>query len=98
VYVWISSFLTILNVSGRNDIRAEFHVISSALSKEMGMMETQLKLWKDAALKTVALREKAHSLSEIEGVGYLHKLPFHFLSHLLCDWCFTEIYLNNLSL
>ena len=62
VYVWISSFLTILNVSGRKDIKAEFGVMSSALSKEMGMMETQLKRWKDAALEAVSLREKAHSL------------------------------------
>ncbi|RHN56218.1 hypothetical protein MtrunA17_Chr5g0427091 [Medicago truncatula] len=57
-----------------------------------------LKRSKDAALKAVALREKAHSFSEIEWEGYSHKLPFHFLSHLLCDWSCTEIYLNNLSL
>ena len=61
MYVWIS-FLTILNVSGRKDIIAEFRVMSSALSKEMGMMETQLKQSKDAALEAVSLREKAHSL------------------------------------
>lgn len=36
--------------------------MASALSKEMGMMEAQLKRWKDAAHEAVSLREKAHSL------------------------------------
>ncbi|XP_024639849.1 E3 ubiquitin-protein ligase BRE1-like 2 isoform X2 [Medicago truncatula] len=49
---------------GRKDIKAEFGVMSSALSKEMGMMETQLKRWKDAAHEAVSLRAKAHSLRE----------------------------------
>jgi len=62
VNVWIYLFLTILDVSGRKDIKAEFRVMSSTLSKEMEMMETQLKRWKDAALEAVSLREKAHSL------------------------------------
>ena len=38
--------------------------MASALSKEMGMMEGQLKRWKDAAHEAVSLREKAHSLRE----------------------------------
>lgn len=38
--------------------------MASALSKEMGMMEAQLKRWKDAAHEAVSLREKAHSLRE----------------------------------
>jgi len=60
------SFLqvTLLNVSGRKDIKSEFHVMASALSKEMGMMEGQLKRWKDAAHEAVSLREKTHSLRE----------------------------------
>jgi len=39
--------------------------MASALSKEMGMMEAQLKRWKDAAHEAVSLREKAHSLREV---------------------------------
>ncbi|KAG4953209.1 hypothetical protein JHK87_038803 [Glycine soja] len=64
VHVIGSQFLTSLNVSGRKDIKSEFHVMASALSKEMGMMEGQLKRWKDAAHEAVSLREKAHSLRE----------------------------------
>ncbi|MCH98180.1 E3 ubiquitin-protein ligase BRE1-like protein, partial [Trifolium medium] len=48
--------------TGRKDIKVEFRVMASALSKEMGMMEAQLKRWKDAALEAVSLRDKAHSL------------------------------------
>ncbi|XP_068485528.1 E3 ubiquitin-protein ligase BRE1-like 2 isoform X2 [Phaseolus vulgaris] len=51
--------------TGRKDIKSEFHVMASALSKEMGMMEAQLKRWKDAAHEAVSLREKAHSLREV---------------------------------
>ncbi|KEH42364.1 putative aminoacyltransferase, E1 ubiquitin-activating enzyme [Medicago truncatula] len=50
--------------TGRKDIKAEFRVMASALSKEMGMMDAQVKRWKDAALEAVSLREKAHSLRE----------------------------------
>lgn len=39
--------------------------MASALSKEMGMMEAQLKRWKDAAHEAVSLREKAHSLRSL---------------------------------
>lgn len=42
--------------------------MASALSKEMGMMEAQLKRWKDAAHEAVSLREKAHSLREVLNV------------------------------
>ncbi|KAI4308406.1 hypothetical protein L6164_031486 [Bauhinia variegata] len=48
--------------SGRKDIKSEFHVMASALSKEMEMMEAQLKRWKDSAHEAISLREKAHSL------------------------------------
>ncbi|PNY08645.1 E3 ubiquitin-protein ligase bre1-like protein 2-like protein [Trifolium pratense] len=48
--------------TGRKDIKVEFRVMASALSKEMGMMEAQLKRWKDVALEAVSLRDKAHSL------------------------------------
>ncbi|XP_027333941.1 E3 ubiquitin-protein ligase BRE1-like 2 isoform X2 [Abrus precatorius] len=48
--------------TGRKDIKSEFHIMASALSKEMGMMEAQLKRWKDAAHEAVSLREKANSL------------------------------------
>ncbi|XP_062076724.1 E3 ubiquitin-protein ligase BRE1-like 2 isoform X2 [Humulus lupulus] len=48
--------------SGRKDIKAEFHVMASALSKEMKMMEVQLKRWQETADETLSLREKAQSL------------------------------------
>ncbi|KAL2317031.1 hypothetical protein Fmac_030907 [Flemingia macrophylla] len=54
--------------TGRKDIKSEFHVMASALSKEMGMMEAQLKRWKDAAHEAVSLREKTHSLRQALGM------------------------------
>ncbi|PQP94614.1 E3 ubiquitin-protein ligase BRE1-like 2 isoform X2 [Prunus yedoensis var. nudiflora] len=48
--------------SGRKDIIAEFRVMASSLSKEMGMMEAQLKRWKETAHETLSLRDKAQSL------------------------------------
>lgn len=61
--------------------------MASALSKEMGMMEAQLKRWKDAALEAVSLREKAHSLrAELSGKVIL---PYIFCFHLLSDRPFT---------
>ncbi|KAL9458951.1 hypothetical protein AB3S75_007774 [Citrus x aurantiifolia] len=48
--------------SGRKDIKAEFRVMASALSKEMGMMEAQLNRWKETADEALSLREKAVSL------------------------------------
>lgn len=72
--------------------------MASALSKEMGMMEAQLKRWKDAAVEAVSLREKSHSLrAKLSGKVILTKC-LHFISHLLYDRSSTEIYLDNLSL
>ncbi|KAJ4839600.1 hypothetical protein Tsubulata_040519 [Turnera subulata] len=51
--------------SGRNDIKAEFRVMASALSKEMGMMETQLNRWKQAAHEALSLREQSQSLKDL---------------------------------
>nr|GMD19321.1 E3 ubiquitin-protein ligase BRE1-like 2 isoform X1 [Ipomoea batatas] len=48
--------------SGRKDIKAEFQVMASALSKEKGMMRAQLNRWKDAAQESLSLREEAQSL------------------------------------
>lgn len=48
--------------SGRKDIKAEFRVMASALSKEMGMMEAQLNRWKETANEALSLREKTVSL------------------------------------
>ncbi|KAK7826783.1 e3 ubiquitin-protein ligase bre1-like 2 [Quercus suber] len=48
--------------AGRKDIKSEFRVMASALSKEMGMMETQLKRWKEAAHEALSLSEEAQSL------------------------------------
>ncbi|XP_043693434.1 E3 ubiquitin-protein ligase BRE1-like 2 isoform X2 [Telopea speciosissima] len=51
--------------SGRKDIKAEFHVMASALSKEMGMMEAQLNRCKETACEAISLREEAHSLKAL---------------------------------
>ncbi|PIN10960.1 E3 ubiquitin ligase involved in syntaxin degradation [Handroanthus impetiginosus] len=55
----------VMQDSGRNDVKEEFRVMSSALSKEMGMMESQLKRWEKTAEEAVSLREKAQSLSAL---------------------------------
>lgn len=47
---------------GKKDIKAEFRVMASALSKEMGMMEMQLNRWKDIASEALSLREEAKAL------------------------------------
>lgn len=47
---------------GRKDIKSEFRVMVSALSREMGMMEAQLSRWKDTAHEALLLREKTQSL------------------------------------
>lgn len=36
--------------------------MASALSKEMGMMESQLKRWKDTAHEAASIREKVQAL------------------------------------
>ncbi|OWM86582.1 hypothetical protein CDL15_Pgr015617 [Punica granatum] len=51
-----------LQDSGKKDIKAEFRVMASALSKEMGMMEMQLNRWKDIANEALSLREEAVAL------------------------------------
>ncbi|XP_042514647.1 E3 ubiquitin-protein ligase BRE1-like 2 [Macadamia integrifolia] len=51
--------------SGRKDIKAEFHVMASALSKEMGMMEAQLNRCKETAREAISLREESHSLKAL---------------------------------
>ncbi|KAK2976991.1 hypothetical protein RJ640_019211, partial [Escallonia rubra] len=54
-----------LQDSGRKDIKAEFQVMASALSKEMGIMEAQLNRWKETAHEALALREEAQSLKAL---------------------------------
>ncbi|KAI8573059.1 hypothetical protein RHMOL_Rhmol01G0249200 [Rhododendron molle] len=51
--------------SGRKDIKAEFHVMATALSKEMGMMEAQLNRWKEIAHEALSLREESQSLKDL---------------------------------
>ncbi|XP_011010702.1 PREDICTED: E3 ubiquitin-protein ligase BRE1-like 2 isoform X3 [Populus euphratica] len=51
--------------SGRNDIKEEFRVMASALSKEMGMMEAQLNRWKQTAHEAVSSREQSKSLKAL---------------------------------
>lgn len=48
--------------SGRKDIKNEFQVMTSALSKEMGMMETQLIRWKQIAEEALSLHKEAQGL------------------------------------
>ncbi|KAL7116262.1 hypothetical protein ACP275_04G231700 [Erythranthe tilingii] len=54
-----------LQDSGRKDIKDEFQVMASALSKEIAMMESQLNRWKQTADEALSLREKAQSLSAL---------------------------------
>ncbi|GFP96126.1 E3 ubiquitin-protein ligase bre1-like 2 [Phtheirospermum japonicum] len=51
--------------SGRKDVKEEFQVMASALSKEMTMMENQLNRWKGTADEALSLREKAKSLNAL---------------------------------
>ncbi|KAF8403945.1 hypothetical protein HHK36_012052 [Tetracentron sinense] len=51
--------------SGRKDIKAEFRVMASALSKEMEMMESQLNRCNETAHEAISLREEAHSLKDL---------------------------------
>lgn len=57
--------LKVVYVSGRKDVKDEFQVMTSALSKEIGMMESQLNRWKQTADEALSLREKAQSLSAL---------------------------------
>ena len=51
--------------TAREDIKGEFHVMASALSKEMGMMESQLKRWKETGHEAVTVREKVQALETL---------------------------------
>ncbi|KAJ6713454.1 E3 UBIQUITIN-PROTEIN LIGASE BRE1 [Salix purpurea] len=51
--------------SGRKDIKEEFRVMASALSKEMCMMEAQLNRWKQTAHEAVSLHEESKSLKAL---------------------------------
>ncbi|KAH6829801.1 histone mono-ubiquitination 2 [Perilla frutescens var. hirtella] len=51
--------------SGRKDVKEEFQIMASALTREMGMMESQLNKWKGTADEALSLREKAQSLSAL---------------------------------
>ncbi|GMI89160.1 histone mono-ubiquitination 2 [Hibiscus trionum] len=51
--------------AGRKDIKAEIRVMASALSKEMGMMEAQLKRWKETAHEAISLHEEAQALKAL---------------------------------
>ncbi|XP_076913440.1 E3 ubiquitin-protein ligase BRE1-like 2 isoform X1 [Bidens hawaiensis] len=49
----------------RKDIKAEFEVMASALSKEIGMMTSQLNRWKETGCEAVLLQEEAQSLKSL---------------------------------
>lgn len=70
-------FSSLSVTSGRKDIKTEFQTMSSALSKEMGMMEAQLNRWKETA-------QEAHSLhSEVQSMKALldRMVLFHAFSN-----------------
>ncbi|KAI3523486.1 hypothetical protein L1887_01655 [Cichorium endivia] len=48
--------------SERKDIKGEFEVMRSALSKEIGMMTSQLNKWKETGSEAIKLQEEAQSL------------------------------------
>lgn len=54
--------------------------MASALTREMGMMESQLNKWKGTADEALSLREKAQSLSALLDV----KVAFYYLAELYC--------------
>lgn len=58
----LGHFLKGAIVSARKDIKGEFQVMASALSKEMEMMESQLNRWKETACEALSLREESQSL------------------------------------
>lgn len=79
----ISNLIQFMSYSGRKDIKEEFQVMASALTKEMGMMESQLNKWKITADEALSLREKAQSLSALLDV----KVTFYDLDVLFCLRC-----------
>ncbi|KAK3010343.1 hypothetical protein RJ639_010945 [Escallonia herrerae] len=72
-----------LQDSGRKDIKAEFQVMASALSKEMGIMEAQLNRWKETAHEALALREEAQSLKALLEIKVLSLLMVLLLTVIL---------------
>ncbi|XP_078444209.1 histone mono-ubiquitination 2 isoform X2 [Wolffia australiana] len=54
-----------LQDSGRKDFKDEIDVMASALTREIEMMESQLKRCMEAACEAVSLREKASSLEAL---------------------------------
>lgn len=73
-----------LYAAGRKDITSEFRVMSSSLLKEMDMMETQLKEWKETAHETLSLREKSQSLkASLSTKVYFHSQVLLLISVIL---------------
>ncbi|CAH2033483.1 unnamed protein product [Thlaspi arvense] len=62
VTFYIPALKKYFHVPERQDIKKEFIAMASTLSKEMEMMEAQLKRWKDTAHDALYLREQAQSL------------------------------------
>ncbi|KAL6558638.1 hypothetical protein OROMI_018988 [Orobanche minor] len=51
--------------SGTKDVKAEFQIMGSAISKEMGMMKAQLNRWKETTEESIFLHEKVQSLKSL---------------------------------
>lgn len=63
---------------GRKDVKTEFQIMASALSKEMGMMEAQLNRWKETAEESLSLREEVKLLKALvdSKVKLFHMMVF----------------------
>nr|KAJ0199583.1 hypothetical protein LSAT_V11C600318310 [Lactuca sativa] len=60
--LYVNYFTESLVFLERKDIKAEFEVMGSALSKEIGMMTSQLNRWKETGSEALKLQEEAQSL------------------------------------
>ena len=66
VFWWFYiTFSIVLAFPGRKDVKEEFQIMASALSKEMGMMEAQLNRWKETAEESLSLHEEVQSLKAL---------------------------------
>ncbi|KAL6582666.1 hypothetical protein OROMI_004744 [Orobanche minor] len=51
--------------SGTKDVKADFQIMGSAISNEMGMMKAQLNCWKETTGESIFLHEKVQPLKSL---------------------------------
>ncbi|KAL6572428.1 hypothetical protein OROMI_013386 [Orobanche minor] len=51
--------------SGTKDVKADFQIMGSAISNEMGMMKAQLNCWKETTEESIFSHEKVQSLKSL---------------------------------